>query len=49
MFLNPAEVSKLAPIEEESPQRNAVEWGLGTESGEPVCKYLPRFRFSKKI
>jgi len=39
MLLKQAEVRKLALIEEESPQRNVVEWGLGTESRLPVCKY----------
>jgi len=38
MFLNPTEAFKLAPIAVESPQRNEVERGLATESGEPVFK-----------
>jgi len=31
------EAGKIAPIGVESPQRNEVERGLATESGEPVC------------
>jgi len=40
-------VGNLAPIVVESPQRNRVERGLGTESGEPVYKLFYRIRFLK--
>jgi len=43
MFFRKSEVRSLAPIAEESPQRNKVERGLGTESGEPVSKMFYRF------
>jgi len=38
MLLEPGEISIIAPIGVESPQRNNVERGLGTESGMGVYR-----------
>jgi len=40
MLLKRAELGKLALIGEESPQRNEVKRGLGTESRLPVFRSL---------
>jgi len=45
LLLSPNEAGRLAPIEEENPQRNEVERGFGTESGELIFKYPKMFRF----
>jgi len=47
-LVKPGEFRILALIEEESPQWNGMERGLGTESRLPILKYAKCFA-SKKI